>query len=120
MHDGVAQVACTLEQEKDAVSYHNSLHSLTRFTLKDMAECGVVLCLLLGEGAFGLEDLATRITRHLYESLRGSGTETKHCALARLFVMRGYNELEPNTRPSADRVLKGKPDPDTKCLMGYL
>jgi hypothetical protein len=56
------------------------MYDLTRFTLRDMVECGIALR-QLGLGAESMEEASNRILRYLYENFCTKPTGEKSCAL---------------------------------------
>ena len=96
------------------------MYHLSRFSLKEMAECGAVLR-RLSDGAQSLEETAGRIVRHLYEHLVDSEAEEKACVLVRLFKTHPYGGLDPDLQHYAKGVLGKRPaTPSIPCftLMG--
>lgn len=92
------------------------MYDLARFSLSDMTKCGIELR-KLGAGAQCMEEVADRVVRLLYGSLRASGGHEPACALVRLFVTMPYSELEADQQ-SFVRSVNGNAleRPSTKCL----
>lgn len=90
------------------------MYSLTRFTLRDMTECGAALR-RLGVGARGMEDAANRVVRYLYDCL--GDEDGRDCVLVRFFVTTPFIDLEPELQEFARGLLGGEePRPEMKCL----
>ncbi|WP_333172248.1 SpoIIE family protein phosphatase [Microcoleus sp. S13_B4] len=69
------------------------MYDLTRFTLRDMAECGLALR-QFGLGVESMEEASNRIVRYLYENFCTKPTGEKSCALVRLLKTHPYEDLE--------------------------
>lgn len=92
------------------------MYHLTRFSLKEMAECGAVLR-RLGDGARSLEEAADRIVRHLHEQLCDSEMEEKACVLVRLFKTHPFGELDQELQRYAKEMLGARPAvPSMPCF----
>jgi hypothetical protein len=92
------------------------MYDLTRFSLRDMAECGAFLR-KIGAGASSMEELATRIVRYLFEQLADKHTGVKSCVLVRFFKTHPYEGLDTGLRDIARRMLGPVPErADMKCL----
>lgn len=64
-----------------------------------------------------MEEVAERITRHLYENFVEPETENSSLALVRLFKTHSYDELEPDLQQVVQQALGGEPQsPKMKCL----
>lgn len=92
------------------------MYDLTRFTLRDMVECGMALR-QFGLGADSMEETSSRIIRYLYENFCTKPTGEKSCALIRLFKTHSYEDLEPELAESARNMLGDYPClPAIKCM----
>src|SRR5579864_6114420 len=76
-------------------------YDLTRFTLVDMVRCGAALRRLATEST-SMEDAAQRVTRYLYENLRGKTADSnRSCVLVRFFKTHLYGRLIEELREAA-------------------
>lgn len=92
------------------------MFDLSRFTLRDMTECGATLR-KLGVGAASMEQAAGRIVRYLYEQLADRTSGEKACVLVRFFKTCEYGRLTPELRQFACTMLGAPPEsPAMKCL----
>lgn len=92
------------------------MYDLTKFTLRDMTECGIGLR-QLSYDAKSMEEVANRIVRYLYEHLIDKQTGKNSCALVRFFKTHPYEKLTPELREFADGLLgNNSPSPTMKCL----
>jgi len=92
------------------------MYDLSKFTLKDMTECGIALR-KLGSTAASMEEVASKIVHYFYDYLIDKRTGEKSCALVRFFKTHPYQELNPELRKFADGMLKGNScSSTTKCL----
>ena len=92
------------------------MYDLTKFTLKDMVECGMTLC-QLGLGVESMESASNRIVKYFYEHLIDKQTGTPACALIRCFKTHPYQELDAELRKSASSMMGNYfPSPTLKCL----
>jgi serine phosphatase RsbU (regulator of sigma subunit) len=92
------------------------MYDLTRFTLRDMAECGLALR-QLGLGVESMEEASNRIVRYLYENFCTKPTGEKSCALVRLFKTHPYEDLEVELAEYARSMLNHYPPlPAMKCM----
>ncbi|MEG4235855.1 PP2C family protein-serine/threonine phosphatase [Microcoleus sp. Pol11C3] len=92
------------------------MYDLTRFTLRDMAECGLALR-QLGLGVESMEEASNRIVRYLYENFCTKPTGEKSCALVRLFKTHPYEDLEVELAEYARSMLDHYPPlPAMKCM----
>ncbi|MEG3960532.1 SpoIIE family protein phosphatase, partial [Microcoleus sp. herbarium2] len=92
------------------------MYDLTRFTLRDMVECGLALR-QFGLGAESMEEASNRIVRYLYENFCTKPTGEKSCALVRLFKTHPYEELEVELAEYARSMLDHYPPlPAMKCM----
>ncbi|MEG4030707.1 MULTISPECIES: PP2C family protein-serine/threonine phosphatase [unclassified Microcoleus] len=92
------------------------MYDLTRFTLRDMAECGLALR-QFGLGVESMEEASNRIVRYLYENFCTKPTGEKSCALVRLFKTHPYEDLEVELAEYARSMLDHYPPlPGMKCM----
>lgn len=92
------------------------MYDLTRFTLRDMAECGLALR-QFGLGVESMEEASNRIVRYLYENFCTKPTGEKSCALVRLFKTHPYEDLEVELAEYARSMLGDYPPlPAMKCM----
>jgi len=92
------------------------MYDLTRFTLRDMAECGLALR-QFGLGVESMEEASNKIVRYLYENFCTKPTGEKSCALVRLFKTHSYEDLEVELAEYARRMLDHYPPlPAMKCM----
>ncbi len=92
------------------------MYDLTRFTLRDMAECGLALR-QFGLGVESMEEASNRIVRYLYENFCTKPTGEKSCALVRLFKTHPYEDLEVELAEYARSMLDPYPPlPAMKCM----
>jgi two-component system, NtrC family, sensor kinase len=92
------------------------MYDLTKFTLRDMVECGLALR-QMGEGAANMEQTSNRIIKYLYQNLIERQTGEKSCALVRCFKTHPYGELDAHRRESVRRILGDEvPSPTMQCL----
>jgi serine phosphatase RsbU (regulator of sigma subunit) len=92
------------------------MYDLTRFTLRDMAECGLALR-QFGLGVESMEEASNRIVRYLYENFCTKPTGEKSCALVRLFKTHPYKDLEVELAEYARSMLDHYPPlPAMKCM----
>ena len=84
------------------------MYDLTRFTLRDMAECGLALR-QFGLGVESMEEASNRIVRYLYENFCTKPTGEKSCALVRLFKTHPYEDLEVELAEYARSMLDHYP-----------
>jgi signal transduction histidine kinase len=92
------------------------MYDLTKFTLRDMVECGLALH-QMGEGAANMEQTSNRIIKYLYEHLIARQTGEKSCALIRCFKTHAYGELDAHRREYARSILGDEvPSPTMQCL----
>lgn len=76
------------------------MFDLTRFTLKDMAACGIAVRSMAAE-ASSLEALSERLARHLYDNLRDAVDGQRQCAWVRVFATPPGATLQPHALPRA-------------------
>ncbi|MBD1882635.1 SpoIIE family protein phosphatase [Microcoleus sp. FACHB-45] len=92
------------------------MYDLTRFTLRDMAECGLALR-HFGLGVESMEEASNRIVRYVYENFCTKPTGEKSCALVRLFKTHPYEDLEVELAEYARSMLGDYPPlPAMKCM----
>jgi len=92
------------------------MYDLTRFTLRDMVECGLALR-QFGLGVESMEEASNTIVRYLYENFCTKPTGEKSCALVRLFKTHAYEDLEIELAEYADSMLGHYPClPAMKCM----
>jgi len=92
------------------------MYDLTRFTLRDMAECGLALR-QFGLGVESMEEASNRIVRYLYENFCTKPIGEKSCALVRLFKTHPYEDLEVELAEYARSMLDHYPPlPAMKCM----
>jgi len=92
------------------------MYDLTRFTLRDMVECGLALR-QFGLGVESMEEASNRIVRYLYENFCTKPTGEKSCALVRLFKTHPYEDLEVELAEYARSMLDHYPPlPAMKCM----
>ena len=92
------------------------MYDLTRFTLRDMAECGLALR-QFGLGVESMEEASNKIVRYLYENFCTKPTGEKSCALVRLFKTHSYEDLEIELAEYARSMLDHYPPlPAMKCM----
>jgi hypothetical protein len=64
-----------------------------------------------------MEEVATRIVRHLYGTLTGGPPGERACVLVRFFKTHAYGMLDPELRATADALMESKsPSGEMKCL----
>lgn len=90
-------------------------YDLLRFTLREMTECGRQLR-TLGDGAASMEEVASRIVDHLYESLVSGPSKEQASVLVRFFKTHQYSGLPDDLKKVATQGLGGGARPGTKCL----
>lgn len=92
------------------------MYDLTAFNMSDMARCGAAIR-GLGVSASSMEETATRIVRHLYESLVDRATGARSSVLVRFYKTHAYGDLDPALKAFADaRMPSVRMLPETKCL----
>ncbi len=92
------------------------MYDLTRFTLRDMVECGLALR-QFGLGVESMEEASNRIVRYLYENFCTKSTGEKSCALVRLLKTHPYEDLEVELAEYARSMLDHYPPlPAMKCM----
>lgn len=92
------------------------MYDITRFTIRDMTECGNALR-WFGSEAKSMEEAANRIVRYLYDHLIDKQTNGSACALVRLFKTHPYGELEADLQEFARGILGDQSvSSELKCL----
>jgi len=92
------------------------MYSLTRFTLREMTECGATLR-KLGLGASSMEDVANKLVSYFYHQFRDPETGESTLALVRFFKTHVYGELPTSLQKIADQMLGDRPHvAELKCL----
>ncbi|MGD1912800.1 MAG: sensor histidine kinase [Rivularia sp. (in: cyanobacteria)] len=92
------------------------MYDLTKFTLRDMSECGLALR-QTAQNANSMEDASNRIIKHFYEHIIDQETGEKSCILVRLFKTHSYGKLTPELQEYARDILnKNKVADNIKCL----
>ena len=92
------------------------MYDLTKFTLKDMTNCGTVLR-KLGADATSMEEVANRTVRYLYDHLVDQQSGARSCVLVRFFKTHPYNELDLELAEYIQEIAGQVPtDPTMKCL----
>ena len=89
-------------------------HDIAEFTIADMAACSSGLR-RIGEGASSMEEVARRIVAYLYRHFSAQDNEAP-LALVRLFKTHPYQDLQPELRTLARKLLGRQPAPAMKCL----
>lgn len=91
-------------------------YDMTRFTIKEMSQCGKALR-MLGAGAASMEETAGAIVRFFHDTLR-DGAEGRALCLARLYKTHPYGGLDPELQGFAREMLGSvPPSPEMKCLV---
>ncbi len=92
------------------------MYDLTKFTLRDMTECGIALR-KLHDGTANMEEVANRIVDYFYKHLIDKQSGENSCALVRFFKTHPYEGLNPELRQFADGMLPSNShSPKMKCL----
>lgn len=92
------------------------MYSLTRFTLKEMTECGATLR-RLGVGAASMEEVANKLVNYFYSCFVNPDTGENALALVRCFKTHDYNELPVELQHLASQMLgQHSVQPALKCL----
>ncbi len=92
------------------------MHDLTKFTLRDMSECGLALR-QIAEKADCMEDASNLIIKYFYEHFINKETGEKSCILVRFFKTHAYEKLTPELQEYVQDILgKNKIADDLKCL----
>jgi hypothetical protein len=92
------------------------VYDLTTFPMSQMLECGAALR-RLGQEAGSMEETANRIVDHLYERCVDPETGVPSLALVRLFKTTTLEDLDPDGREFALRLLGDRPArPGMPCL----
>jgi len=90
------------------------MRALSRFDVSDMIASSAELR-RLGDAATSFEDVATRVVRHLHETLCADDGSPA-TVLVRCYKTHAAELLDPPSRRFADQVLGGLTAPGTKCL----
>jgi hypothetical protein len=92
------------------------MYDLASFSDDEMYDCALVLR-NLDKGAKNIEDVASRMVRHLYENLIDRRTGQSACALVRFFMTCPFTELNAELRSAARDIVGGRNVASTtKCL----
>ena len=92
------------------------MYDLTKFTLRDMSECGLAIR-QTAEEANCMEDASNLIIKHLYENLKDKNTGAKNCVLVRFFKTHAYEKLTPSLQEYARNILgHNQIEHNLKCL----
>ena len=92
------------------------MHDLTKFTLRDMSECGLALR-QIAEKCYCMEDASNLIIKYFYEHFINKDTGEKSCILVRFFKTHAYKKLTPELQEYARDILaQNKIADDLKCL----
>jgi signal transduction histidine kinase len=92
------------------------MHDLTKFTLRDMSECGLALR-HIAEKSDCMEDASNLIIKYFYEHFINKDTQEKSCILVRFFKTHPYGKLTPELQKYVrDMLGTNKIADDLKCL----
>lgn len=92
------------------------MHDLTKFTLRDMSECGFALR-QTAQNADCMEDVSNSIIKYFYENFIDKNTGKKNCILVRFFKTHPFGKLTPQLQEYALELLgKNQVKDDLKCL----
>ncbi len=92
------------------------MYDLTKFTLRDMSECGLALR-QIAEKADCMEDASNLIIKYFYEHFINKDTGEKSCILVRFFKTHAYGKLTPELQEYVQDILsQNKIADDLKCL----
>ncbi|MEM9923655.1 MAG: ATP-binding protein [Cyanobacteria bacterium P01_D01_bin.50] len=92
------------------------MYDLTKFTLRDMSECGLALR-HTAQNANSMEDASNRIVKYFYEHLLDRDTGERNCILVRFFKTHSYGKLTPELQEYARDILNQNTVADNlKCL----
>lgn len=92
------------------------MYSLTKFTLREMTECGAALR-KLGVGAVSMEEVANRLVGYFYNQFLDPETGQSALALARIFKTHNYGDLPLDLQRIAKQNLgSASIQPSLKCL----
>ncbi|HJU05544.1 MAG TPA: hypothetical protein VJ692_10375 [Nitrospiraceae bacterium] len=91
------------------------MFDLTRFSLKDMTECGAAIRRLSLHAA-SFEQSAQKIVHYLYTQLTNPATGQPACALVRLFKTHRFENLDAELQRFAVQRVGYSPAPFTKCF----
>ncbi len=92
------------------------MYDLTKFTLRDMSECGFALR-NTAHKADCMEDVSNLAIKYFYEHLVNKNSGEKSCVLIRFFKTHSYGKLPPELQEYAQNILgKNQIADDLKCL----
>jgi hypothetical protein len=92
------------------------MYDLTNFSVNDMYKCAIALR-NMDSGCKNMEEVASKITRYLYDHLIDGVTGKRACALARFFKTHPYGDLNEELQRAASEILGGRfAKPSTRCL----
>ncbi len=92
------------------------MHDLTKFTLRDMSECGLALRQTLDKSDC-MEDIGNLIVKYFYENFSDKITGEKNCTLVRFFKTHAYEKLTPELQEYTRDILGQQETTDNlKCL----
>ncbi|NJR66097.1 MAG: hypothetical protein HC772_13470 [Leptolyngbyaceae cyanobacterium CRU_2_3] len=91
------------------------MYDPTKFTLRNMTECGAELR-KLGCGATSMEEVSNRIVHYLYTKFIDRQTGKPAFALVRFFKTHAYGQLEPKLQEVVHQTLGHSPEAQVKCL----
>lgn len=94
------------------------MFDVTRFSLRDMTQCGAALR-DLSINAGSMEETANRIVRYLHDHLTDA-TGEKVSVLTRFFITMPYSELDEDNQRHAQRLLDSVPDDMQLCCQTLL
>jgi len=92
----------------EASTSRSRVYDLTTFPMSQMIECGAALR-RLGQGAGSMEEAANRIVSHLYQRCADPESGIPSLALVRLFKTTAFEDLDPDGRAFALRLLGDRP-----------
>jgi hypothetical protein len=98
-----------------------TMYSLSKFTLREMTECGTALR-KLGSGASSMEEVANKMVNYLHQQFLDPATGQSALALVRCFKTHAYGDLPLTLKQIANQSLgnqslEGTQSPaDLKCL----
>ena len=92
------------------------MHDLTKFTLRDMSECGLALR-QIADKANCMEDASNLIIKYFYDNFIDKNTGEKNCILVRFFKTHPYGKLTPELQEYVRDILgQNQVADDLKCL----
>ncbi|AFY58331.1 histidine kinase [Rivularia sp. PCC 7116] len=80
------------------------MHDLTKFTLRDMSECGLALR-QIAQKANCMEDASNLIIKYFHENFINQETKEKSCILVRFFKTHAYGKLTPELKQHVRDIL---------------